>query len=261
MSDGASLFRRLECDWQRQGASAEARSALARWAEAQPVLRGLGSPLEVVRRCHDRRDPSAGRVLVAAVLAEAADDPVAATTVVQALLPGIAGVAHRARGLFEGKVAVWESYEELDQHVVTLAYERVAALAGTTDPWAARVIVDGIWQRLRNYARAERRRARCQDDFARKALRLEPAPSAADELAGVLADAVERGVVERAHAEVVYSVRVGGRPPEVVAPAVGHSARTVWRWLRRAEDALVSDGHGLGRRDLSLAGRSAGGGG
>ena len=82
--------------------------------------------------------------------------------------------------------------------------------------------------------------------------------SAAEELAAVLADAVGRGVLEPAHAKVVYSFRVGGRPPEAVAPSFGHSPRTLWRWLRRAEDALIADGCGAG--GVGLATSRAGGG-
>ena len=198
--------------------------------------------------------------MLEAVLTQAKDDPWAVRTVVQALLPGLAGVARRGRSLLKGTVAVWESLEELDQHVVALAYERVTAMAGTAHPWAAQTIIDGTWQRLRTYARAERRRARCQEELAQGQLRLEPPVSAAEELAAVLTDAVERGVVDPAHASVVYSFRVSGRPPEAVAPSVGHSARTLWRWLRRAEDALIADGPGETAADLAVAGRAVGGG-
>ena len=132
MADG--LFRRLERDWEIEGASPAARAALTRWASSQPALRGLKSPLEVVQRCHDRRDAAEPRALLEADLAEANDDPLAVRTVVQALLPGLAGVARRARGLREGNVMVWESLQELDQHVVALAYERVEALAGRHNP-------------------------------------------------------------------------------------------------------------------------------
>ena len=253
------MFKRLERDWEIEGASPAAQAALARWARSQPALRAVTSPLEVVQRCHDRRDAAGSRDLVEAVLAEAKDDRLAVRTVVQALLPGLAGVARRARGLREGSVLVWESLEELDQHVVALAYERVADLAGTAQPWAAQTIIDGTWQRLRTYARSERRRVRCQAEFAQGQLNLEPPVSAAEELAAVLSEAVGRGVVEPAHASVVYAFRVGGRPPEAVAPFLGHSPRTLWRWLRRAEDALVADGCGGPGAGLAMVGQAGGG--
>lgn len=260
MADGSSLFRRLERDWESEGASRPARAALARWARSEPSLRELESPLEVVRRCHERVDAAVSRTLVEAVLAQAKDDPWAVRTVVQALLPGLAGVARRARGLRQGSVLVWESLEELDQHVVALAYERVSALAGRAQPWAAQTIIDGTWQRLRNYARSERRQGRSQAEFTQGQLRLEPSVSAAEELAEVLSDAVERGVVDPGPARVVYSFRVDGNPPDAVAPFVGHSARTLWRWLRRAEDALIADGCGAGGAGLAGAGCAGRGG-
>lgn len=246
MEQEPNVWRLLEDAWRDESETDPARAALARWAEADPVLAGFTTPRQVLRRCHHRNDPSGGRHILSALLTHAKADPWAARTVLQALTPGLAALSRRVWDWSQGDPPVWQSIQEVDQHVLSLAFERIVALGGRDEEWVARVVIDGTWQRLRTYARAERRRAARSASLERADQT--PAPeetTAAEDLVAVLSEAVEGGVVDPVLAGVVYSFRVQGRSPDLLAPDLGRPARTVWRWLRRAEDSLVADG---GRR-------------
>ena len=246
MSDAINLFRVIERDWQREGASPPAQTALARWAEDQPALAGFTSPLEVVQRCHDRAQRDGSRALLVAVLSWAKRDRLAARTVLQAVLPGLAGISRRAYG-FVGPSGVWQAIDELDQHVVAVAYERIHALSATGDPWGTVGIIDGTWQRVRTYALAalrERDRRTELSEHGVAELRAGPDRSAAEELVVALLDAVRRGVLERVDAGIVYQCHIHGLAVEALAPAIGCNVRSVWRRRARAEQRLVIEAGG-----------------
>ena len=209
------------------------------------MFSGLSTPVAVVARCHQRRDPARSRALLSSLVLVGGEDGWARRTVLQALLPGLSGVSERALELVEGPVRPWASLEDLDQHMVSLACERIAVLSGRPEPWVARFVQDGVWQRLRTHARAERRRASRETTFDDTDRPQEEHRSAAEELTALLADAVRREVIDAEVACVVYSFRVTGRSPDDLAPTMGRSARTLWRWLERGERALVGDGGGL----------------
>ncbi len=150
MWEGPNLFRALDDEWRDTGTNAAARSALRRWADADQTLAAVPDPATLVSRCHDRDNRDRGGLLVA-VIRHARTDRLAARTVLQAVLPGLAAVSRRARG-FVGPGRVWRRVDELDQHVVAVACERIHALAPAPPPWLAKALVDGTWQRVRWYA-------------------------------------------------------------------------------------------------------------
>lgn len=241
MSHAINLFRTLERDWHREGASPRAQMALARWAADQPALAGFGSPLEVVRRCHDRSHGDESRALVAALLAWSKRDRLAARTVLQVVLPGLASISRRSYGFVGSPSGVWQAIDELDQHVVAVAYERIHALAAAGDSWGAMAIVDSTWQRIRTYALAELRR---RDQWAplgecgTAELRAGPGRSVAEELVVALLDAVARGVLGQVDAGIIYASRIEGHGVEALAPVLGCEVRSVFRRRARAEQRL-----------------------
>jgi hypothetical protein len=239
MWEGPNLFRALEEEWRQAGASPAARTALRRWAAADDVLAGLADPASLVERCHDR-DQADASALLAAVIRHARSDPLAARTVLQAVAPGLAAISRRALG-FVGPGWVWASVDELDQHVVTVAYERIHALAPAPPRWPARALLDGTWQRVRWYAvrqRSDGRRRAALSEAADTPAPVPPTPGV--ELAGVLADAVELGVLEKLDAWVVFHSRVSGIAMPVLAADVGLGCRRLWRRRERAEEQLVA---------------------
>lgn len=233
-----NLWKLLERDWSVTAAGPEAVAACARWARSTPGLAGLTSPAEVVARCHERGDPGASAALLRAVLGQVDTGPWPARTVLQTVLPGVASVARRARVLL-GPGAPWQGAGELDQEAVTIAYDRIAALAGDPPRWPAMAIVDGTWQRLRRAAIAERRSSATCERFA-AACAAGPATTAGEELAHLLVDAVEMGILGQVDARLVYANRLEDVSIEELGPRVGHNAWWAYRHRRCAEQLLGS---------------------
>lgn len=239
MWEGPNLFRALDDEWRDTGTNAAARSALRRWADADQTLESVPDPATLVSRCHDRGNRDRAALLVA-VIRHARTDRLAARTVLQAVLPGLAAVSRRARG-FVGPGRVWRRVDELDQHVVAVACERIHALAPAPPPWLAKALVDGTWQRVRWYAL--RHHADSRHHVTLSEARDTPATAPAtpgEELAGVLAQAVELGVLENLDAWVVFHSRVSGIAMPVLAADVGLGCRRLWRRRERAEEQLVA---------------------
>ena len=250
-----NLFRQLSTEWQRIGASPPARAALGAWAEECSELAGFASPAEVVERCNDRGAGGEAQAILAALLARAAADTWAARTFLQAVLPGLAAISRRYRQLcgqaHGGHGAVWDSMSELDQQVVATAYELMHAAAREPQAWPAEKVVHATRDRVRGYARTElrRRAAQASDAEVRAQVLVSPPPrTVAEELVAALIDAVERGLLTRLDAGMVYSSRVGGRLVEELAPLVGCPERWAYRHRVRAEEVLVEQAFGCGRR-------------
>ena len=75
-----------------------------------------------------------------------------------------------------------------------------------------------------------------------------PPTTPADELVGALVDAVERGLLTPIDAGMVYGCRVWGQRVEDLAPLVGYPDRRGYRRRARAEQILVEEAFGCGRR-------------
>ena len=103
--------------------------------------------------------------------------------------------------------------------------------------------MDGTWQRLRGAARAERRWTthRCLLD----PLPERPAERAAnpgEDLLGVLAAAVDTGVLEPADGWLIYASRIDAAPLAALAARNGHSERWTSQRRRAAENLLLGAG-------------------
>jgi hypothetical protein len=240
MSEAPNLWRMLQTEWEREATGAAARAALGRWSRSSGVLATMATPAEAVRVCQGRDDPMASAAVLAAILAHAAADRWAARTVLQAVLPGLKAVSQRARPLI-AQSRDWNDIDEVDQHVLALAYERIHALAAQPPPWPARAIVDGTWARVRSFLAGEHRLSRHRADLAEAADLPSPRQlTAADELAGVLADAVERGVLEPVDGWVLLAYHTRSVGPDALGAEVGHNRRWVFRHRARAERVLCA---------------------
>lgn len=244
MDDSApNIIKALDDEWKMLGTSRRYREALARWGEAEVVLAGFSSPAEVVNRAERRGDSAAANELVGALLRLAAD-PLAARTLLQALLPGLASRA--ARGQWAARAsrrcpAVCEGLAELDQEVVAAAWERIMALAGTSPDWPACTIVDGAWRRVRQRAETARARA-CRSMPLARAARVEAnlGRSAPEALTVHLVGEVRRGRMRPAEAGLVYSTRVLGHSPAELGARLGVDPRALRARRARIERRLAA---------------------
>lgn len=238
------LFTRLSEEWRATATSPAATAACAEWARSSAALAGLTSPAAVVARCQERGNPAAAAAILRAVLAQVGTGPWPARTVLQAVLPGIFAVARRAEPLM-GPGAPWQRVDEVDQEAVTAAYERIHALAGDPPTWPANAIVDWTWQRLRRAGIGERRRSGTERRFEAAVARTASTPTAGEELAHALVDAVEAGILQHVDARLIYASRVEDRSMEELAPAVGRNAWWGWRRRLQAERLLAGAGPAL----------------
>ncbi|MEW6155332.1 MAG: hypothetical protein AB1673_15305 [Actinomycetota bacterium] len=242
MWDTTNLFKALSQEWEHESRTSAARAAWRRWAATEPALWAFAGPGEAVAYCR-RSGPDAAAVL-SAVAARAGTEPLAARAVLQAVLPGLAGVSRRAwrggRGTW-----LWESVEELDQLVVATAYGLIRALpAGTKTPWAARRVVDGTWQRLRTAMAGqarwlERRASADVAAMAEPAWAQERRHRPGEELAAVLSDALARELLDPLDAWLVYRTRVEDCTLARLGPEVGQGRKALGRRRERAEGVLV----------------------
>jgi hypothetical protein len=234
MWDGPNLYRMLEVEWDQIARSSVARAACARWASDDAVLEGIASPAEVVACCQARVDGTDAAAVLAAVLRHAATDDWAARTVLQAVLPGLAALSRRARPLV-GPGRMWQDIDEVDQFLVTNAYEWITALASRPPRWPAQAVVTKTWQRLRDVADRECQRSIRQDSLSELGdLGEVPHTTAGAELAQTLVEAVERGVLEQVEGWLVYASRVLGEPIEALATQLDRHPRSLWRRRRGA---------------------------
>ncbi len=239
-SGRARLCSRLDAEWRRVGASPAGRAAVRRWAEEEPALAGATSALGVLARCQRHGD---GQEALAAVLRLADTDEFARQTVIQALLPGLVALARRAHYMVGPGLAGWASEDELEQEIVTIAYERTRALAGTTQAWPANTLLAQTTIRLRVRHQTGRRRDWWHlplDDVNESDVPPGRDRSAAEELAQVVIDALRDGTLAEGPAGMFYTCRVLGYPGNRVRREPGCSARSVKRWVTNTELTLAA---------------------
>jgi DNA-directed RNA polymerase specialized sigma24 family protein len=228
----------LDAEWRRIAASATGRAATRRWAEDEPALASTCSGDDVVARCQ-LRDGHQGDLALGAVLRMAVDDEFARQTVIQVILPGLLGMSHRAGYMVGASGGRWADHDELEQEILTIAFERISALAGTTQVWPARTLLDQTWRRLRLLHDKERQRGACRVPMeCYPDLPTTDEPSPAEELAQVVVDAVRAGTLTPGVAAMFYTCRVLGHSIVSIAPTVGRDPRTISRWIARSLSLL-----------------------
>lgn len=236
-----NLFRDLEQAWARDGRSADAVAALARWSGSRPAAAAYPTPADLVAASHSRHDPAAVQVLEQ-LTDEAASDPWATRTVLQALLPGLAALTGRHRDLVGEGPEPFPTVGELDHFVVCTAFERITLIAAEAPTFRLRRILDSTWSRLRTHAAAHRRDWRSRRPLSEATGHVAPPPRTdAEELAAVLVDAVERRVLRPADAGLVYSTRVVGHAPAEVASALAWRTPSLLRRRHRVEQLLAAE--------------------
>lgn len=203
--------------------SAAGSAALATWAATEPALRDLADLGEVL---DSRRDPERSAAVLAALARLAPTQPLAARTLLQALLPGLYTMSSRR---FADDP---DAFEEL----TALAWERIRTYPATRPgSVAANVIVD---VRKRYLAH----RASCEPQEA-PSITLGLAPSAEDVALSRLAidevvDAARTGFISDTALGLILRTRLGDVPLRQVAAerSEDENALTSIRW--RAERRL-----------------------
>jgi hypothetical protein len=214
VSDGYGVFAAMSAEWSVLIRTRGAQRAFARWTMVEPVLSGDGSIGVLVERCHRRGESAAAAARLAALL-RLADDPLAARTVLQALVPGLARLVSRVnvRRSWLGVMGAWPTLDDAAADVVTAAVHTIDAWAGRTVEWPQTMVLDRAWDRTMAVVQRWRRWGCGQVELPLPDVSLNPA----HELASLLSAAVERGRVSLADAELIWRYRVGDEPATLVA--------------------------------------------
>jgi hypothetical protein len=244
-----TLFVALAADWARIERSQATLAALRRWQDCEPALAGLATMADLVAEVEQRGCPARSDAMLAVLARLAADDDLAARTLLQLLLPGAKALCRRLWWLGD--------QEERAAAVVGALYERIR-----TYPWqrrpariAANLLAD-TGQQLRRAAR-HRLAEVPLPELAEEALpdsRAGSASEATEELVELLGWAATSGALSRAQVRLIGQTRVADTPFHELGRLEGLGAHTIRRRRQRAERqlaaALASPSHGAPCRVL-----------
>ncbi len=223
----------LEREWETLVHRPESTAALRRWAAADGRLSGFSDLEKLIALV--RRPPSARAAndALAALLRLGRHDPLARRCLLEALMPGLVRLAGRYP-------SAGENPDDRLQTVLVIAVERIHQLAGSEVAWPAVAIGGYVRDRLRREVRAGRNASLVPMDAA-LSVPAAPERSAAERLAGILVDGLFRGAIRPDDAAVLYTTRVAGHPPAMVAAALGVDPVALRTRRRRAEQRLMGE--------------------
>lgn len=250
-TDSLRPLDQLARDWEARRGSQASRDALSALVRAEPDLAELRAenlgdlvvaligPSGVGRRpgrCPGERDRAAA--VFRAMLRSGGVHPLVSRALVQALVPGLVGVARR---LTWGKGGEWDSQGAFFADEITTAWEVVEEWSGQDRPYAILDVLSAVRCRLRRRIRrhlAVRLTERLSTDEQGFA---EPPASGASE-AEELARAIERERhrLDAGDAAVLYAHRVFGYSISELSAYSGHSRRFLAARRDRAVSALIA---------------------
>lgn len=228
-----TVFELLDREWRRLSRD---RVAAARLSDARCVAGRAASLADLERFVRTAGDEAVDRVLLALVERAVAGDAIAARVLLQLLLPGTRNLARR-----------WWVLGDRDERAaaaVTAVYNRIRNYPLERRPGrvAANILMDAA-RELRRLA-PQVVQVPCPDVAVRlQALaghELPPPPHPAVELAALLRDAQDAGIVDADDAELILRSRVAGERVEDIAAQRGLRPRTLWHRRHRAEMALAA---------------------
>jgi hypothetical protein len=234
----ARVCSALDADWHRMATSLAGRRAVRRWAEEETALESVSSAHDVLAMC--REGGAEGRPALRAVLRQADGDEFAQLTVLQFMLPGLLAMSRRLRFMVDVDPSRWAGEDELEQEIVAIAYERIRALGGTTQPWPATTLMNQTWRCLRMVLQRDRRHRERFEPLRPSVEVVGGADrSPAEHLAQLVVDAVHDGRLERGPAQLFYATRVLGHRLDSAAPAAGVSRWTASDRIARCAQVLA----------------------
>lgn len=226
------LFDRLQADLDHRLSSPSTAAAVERWRADEIVPRGCRLVLDVARL--DEADPRRRRAVLAAMVHLAGRDVLAGDVAYAMVLEDLRRVAGQL-------TRVWRAdREEMDQAVAIAGWDRIRRVAGRRLEWPDRVIVTGA----RDVVRDDLRRHARTSGHELLTAEVDPGPSedsGFEDAAGLIQDALRRGVVSAESARLVWATRVMGVTAADLAAAGGERPNRVVMRRLRAERALRAD--------------------
>jgi DNA-directed RNA polymerase specialized sigma24 family protein len=228
-----TLFAKLEAEWRELGGSVSALNALRIWAQSDPSLDPFDDLHALVRFVQRSPDRAQAEELLACLAARAPSDPLAARTLLQVVFYGLVRIAADFR-------SVAHSDEDAASMVVATAYERICTYPIERRP---RSIAPNILLDTRQGVSRSLFRPRVAEDPTANvwgvAIAAPPA-SAADQLLGLVDEAVRTRKLRVDDARLIVLTRVAGVTTADLAAEHGCAPQSLRRRLQRAEATLVS---------------------
>lgn len=228
-----TLFSELDAEWPELGASRTAVAALQIWARTDPALEGFEDLRDVVHFVQRSGLRLRGGAVLACLAARAPSDPLAARALLQVVLYGLIRIAADFR-------SAAHSDEEAASVVVAVAYERIRTYPIERRPRsiAANILLDTRQGVSRSLCR-RRVPEVLTADVGRHAAEAAGA-SAADELLGLIDEAVRTRKLRVDDARLIVSTRVAGVPTAELAALRGCAPQSLRRRRQRAEAVLAA---------------------
>jgi hypothetical protein len=225
-----TTLARLDAEWRDLAGSPQSTAALAEWQRHESALGEGGDLDDLLER---RRDPAAAPAILGALARLAPTEPLAARTLLHALIPGLVRLDATSR---------YDDPAALDE-LVSLAWERIRTYPTTRlGWWAANVLLD-TRKRYRSHRAIESPR---NADVT--AIRSAPtAPSAesvvlrtalGNVVVSELASAHRAGVINDQALDVIVRTRLAGEALEAVAVDHGCTVTRLGQLRWRAEQRL-----------------------
>jgi hypothetical protein len=228
-----SVFELLEGEWRRLRGD---RGAARRLADVCAAAGGASSLADVEDYVRGAGPEEADAVLLALVRRAVKDDSLAARVLLQLLLPGTRNLARRWWAIGD--------HEERAAAAVTAVYQRICRYPVERRPGrvAANVLMDAARELRRSVPRVVVMLSAepAASAPARAAAAAPPTEHAAVELAEVLLDAVDDGVLRREDAVLIARSRIAGDRVADMAEHGKIGSRTLWDRRHRAERTLAA---------------------
>jgi hypothetical protein len=223
------LVERLEAEWPALAAGPVA-ARLRTWAQAEPALAGFATPQQVLRHLLSRGSthPTKDAVL-AALVRQARSDPLAARFVLQALLPGLKGLAGRLLLEADERDEVWSA-------LLAHCWERIRRYPLERRP--ARIAANTLLDTLQKTTRELKRQRRYRDQLNEAPERTADAPIDRD-VERVLVRAVDATAISAEEAELILRSRIDRVDLRAIAAEAGVAYNTLVVRRLRAERRLL----------------------
>jgi hypothetical protein len=238
----SSTIRQLRNEWRALGSGGAARTACTRLAGYEPVIADLD--VNDLAELVSALSPSSGGLsrneaaaVLAAMLHSATVDPLIPRAIIQALIPGILGLARRV----DGTAGPWHDLDAFYGDAVSCLFEQITTWAGTLRPYAPGDLLSGVRVKLWTLHVSElRHRSRRLDSSAcLDTLAGSIGPCGEELLAEAICEATGDGLAASDGA-VLYATRVLGLRLSEVAELTGISRRRLGRRRSHAIAAVVA---------------------
>jgi DNA-directed RNA polymerase specialized sigma24 family protein len=231
----------LERDWQRELHRPVLRSRFRAWRSTEAALTRFDDVPALLRFLRGAGSGAEKDAVLAALLARARSEPLAARLVLEAMLPGLKKLAGRL--LTDAR-----EREELWSAVLACAWERIRTYPVERRPRkvAANLLLDTLRGTLATLAAS--RRGPATQTFPAQ---LEAPARCESDVDGLLAEAVAAGAVSEEEAELILLTRIDGASLKALAAERGMSFDTLKHRRHRAERRLLVF---LGRRPVPQRG-------